>query len=172
MGNPKRKDGPSPAEVTEIALPGVGVRYEFVTEGGERLGVVHHRTGRRELLLYDTEDTDACREVIDLGEQDSRVLAELLGGSRIAEQLARLQQSVEGLVIDWLRVEPGSPFAGRTIGQSAARTRTGSSIVAVIRGEEALPAPGPDFALAPEDTLLVVGTGHGIEALARLLRSG
>jgi TrkA domain protein len=35
------------AVVNEIELPGIGVRYEFVTEGGARVGVVHHRTGER-----------------------------------------------------------------------------------------------------------------------------
>ena len=40
------------AVVNEVELPGIGVRYEFVTEGGARVGVVHHRTGERELVLY------------------------------------------------------------------------------------------------------------------------
>jgi hypothetical protein len=34
------------AVVNEVELPGIGVRYEFVTEGGARVGVVHHRTGQ------------------------------------------------------------------------------------------------------------------------------
>jgi TrkA domain protein len=50
------------------------------------------------------------------------------------------------------------------------RSRTGVSIVAVIRDETAFPAPGPDFGLEADDTLVVVGTAGGIEAVGELLR--
>ena len=158
-------------EIEETRLPGLGVRYEFRTARGSRLGVVHHRTGRRELLVYDPEDPDTCRDVIALDEEDSRTLAELLGASRVAEQVERLQQ-VEGLAIDWLPIPAETPFAGKTIGDTRARTQTGVSIVAVLRGDRAFPAPGPDFGLEPGDTILVVGTPRGIEELAVILRSG
>lgn len=159
------------ADVEETKLPGLGVRYEFVTGRGSRLGIVHHRTGRRELLVYDRDDPDTCRDVIALDEDDSRTLAELLGASRVAEQVERLQQ-VEGLAIDWLPISAGTPFSGKTIGDTAARSRTGVSIVAVLRGDGAIAAPGPEFELRAEDTLLVVGTPRGIEDLAVILRTG
>jgi TrkA domain protein len=44
--------------------------------------------------------------------------------------------------------------------------------VAVIRGDKAVPAPGPDLGLEAGDTLLVVGTPRGIEELSVILRSG
>lgn len=160
------------AEVHETKLPGLGIRYEFVTGRGNRLGVVHHRTGRRELLVYDPEDPDSCRDVIALDEDDSRTLAEILGGTRVEEELAKLKQAVEGLAIDWLPVVEGTPYAGRTIGETEARTRTGVSIVAVVRADQAFPAPGPDFRLEQGDTLVVVGTPRGIEDLAVILRTG
>jgi TrkA domain protein len=158
-------------EIEETHLPGLGVRYEFRTSRGTRLGIVHHRTGRRELVVYDADDPDSSREVIALDPDDSAALAEMLGASRVSEQLDRLQ-TVEGLAIDWLPVPADSPFAGRPIGDTQARSRTGTSIVAVIRGEGAVPAPGPDFGLEADDTLLVVGTPRGIEELSVILRSG
>ena len=157
------------AEVDETRLPGLGIRYDFQTARGSRLGVVHHRTGRRELLIYDQEDPDTCRDVIALDEDDSRTLAELLGASRVAEQIDHIQQ-VEGLAIDWLPIPTGTAYAGKTIGDTRARTRTGTSIVAVLRDGRAHPAPGPEFRLEPDDTLLVVGTPRGIEQLAVILR--
>ncbi|HEX2030237.1 MAG TPA: cation:proton antiporter regulatory subunit [Actinomycetota bacterium] len=158
-------------EINETRLPGLGIRYDFVTGRGNRLGVLHHRTGRRELLIYDPKDPDSCRDVIALSEDDSHTLAELLGGSRISEQLDHLQR-VEGLAIDWLSVSEGSPYSGKTIGDTQARSRTGVSVVAVLRGEEAFPAPAPNFGLHAGDTMLVVGTPRGIEDLAVLLHSG
>jgi K+/H+ antiporter YhaU regulatory subunit KhtT len=33
------------AKVKETTLPGVGVRHEFVTHGGDRMGTITHRSG-------------------------------------------------------------------------------------------------------------------------------
>ena len=159
-------------EIEETALPGVGLRYEFTSKEGERLGVIHHRSGRRELFIAEASDPDVCRESLDLDEEESHILAELIGGSRITAHLADLQQRVEGLAIDWLVLSEDSPYAGGTLGDARVRTRTGVSVVAVLRGEQAFPAPGPDFGLQRRDTLVVVGTPRGIEKLTELLRTG
>jgi TrkA domain protein len=156
-------------DIQETALPGVGLRHEFTTGAGRQLGVVTHLTGRRDLLVFDPEDPDTCQDVIKLSDEESDALAELLGASRIVGRLGRLQQQVEGLAIDWLPVRPGSPFAGRTIGDTRARTRTGVSIVAVLREHTAVPAPGPEFRFGPGDTAVVVGTPAGVRALAGIL---
>jgi TrkA domain protein len=49
------------------------------------------------------------------------------------------------------------------------RTRTGSSIVAVLRGANAIPSPGPDFRLAGGDTLIVIGTREGADSARVIL---
>lgn len=169
---PEPRDDDAMTVVSETPLPGVGIRFEFQTASGRRVAVIHHRSGRKELTVDDVRDPDASREILSLDEQDSRTLAELLGGSQIARELDQLQQRISGLGIDWLRVQEGAPFAGGTIGDTQARTRTGVSIVAVLRGDDAVPAPGPEQVLQADDTLVVVGTPRGIEELAVLLRTG
>lgn len=158
-------------EIHETRLPGVGLRHEFQTRSGERIGVVSHRTGRRDVVVYAADDPDACRASIALTSEESAALAELLGGSPIITRLIELQQKVEGLAIDWVPVPPGSPFAGRTIAAAGVRSVTGVSIVAVLRQGTAFPAPRPDFILQPGDTTIVVGTSEGIEALVELLEN-
>ena len=160
------------AVVREVPLPGIGVRYEFDLQDGHRVGVVHHRSGRREIVVFERDDPDTSHDLLRLGPEDSRTLAELLGVSQVAKELAELEQDVEGLAVDRLPLSGDSPYAGRTIGDTGARTRTGVSIVAVLRGGTAHPAPGPDAALESGDVLVVVGTPRGIEELAVLLRSG
>jgi TrkA domain protein len=158
--------------VSETPLPGLGVRFEFVTKGGARVGVLQRQGGRADLLVYDQADPDTALETISLSEEEARTLAELLGSSRVVEDLGRLRQRIEGLAIDWLPLDDASPFAGRTIGDTGARTRTGVSIVAVVRGDDAIPAPGPEHVLIAGDTLVVVGTPRGIEDLVVILRTG
>lgn len=159
-------------EIQETALPGVGIRHDFLTTDGRRIGVISHRTGRRELFICDADDPDTPIEVIDLDREESGALADLLGGSRVVEQLSRLQQEVEGLAIDWIPIPTESPYAGRTLGETGARTRTGVSIVAILRQGTAAPAPGPDHTLAEGDTLVVVGTPNGIKRLIELMHTG
>ena len=158
--------------VSETPLPGLGVRYEFETSQGVRVGVLHHQGGRQDLVIYDREDPDSARAGVKLNEGESRTLADLLGGTRVVEDLGRLRQQIEGLSIDWLPLPEGGPFEGRTIGDTAARTRTGVSVVALMRGDTPIPAPGPSQPLEAGDTLVVVGTAHGIARLAELLRTG
>jgi TrkA domain protein len=154
-------------DIDETMLPGVGVRHEFVTRAGERVGVVTHRRGRRELLVYDSADPDACRESLQLTAEESLALAVLLGGSRTTTAMPR--HPVDGLAVDWVRVPPDSPFAGLTIAAAGVRSVTGVSIVAVLRRGTAVPSPRPDFALEAADTAVVVGTVEGIEAFVELL---
>lgn len=159
-------------KIQETSLPGVGMRHDFTAEDGSRIGVVHHRTGRRELFVCSSDDPDAVTVSLNLSDDDSHALSEALGGSTVIENLGSLQQQIEGLAIDWLTVEPGTPYAGKTIGDARIRTRTGVSVVAVIRGEQAYPAPGPEFMVDAEDTLVVVGTPGGIKTVNEILTAG
>jgi TrkA domain protein len=156
-------------EIQQTTLPGVGLRQELTTSGGRQLGVVSYRTGRRDLLLYDPDDPDACQEVIRLTPEEADALADLLGANRLTGPLAELQQQLEGLAISWLTIHDRSPYARGTIADTQARSRTGVSIVAVLREQTAFPAPTPDFGFQPGDTAVVVGTPDGVRALAGLL---
>jgi TrkA domain protein len=160
------------SEIREVKLPGVGARFEFETQDGKVVGVVTHRTGRREIYVASGDDKDRFDLMLGLTSTDARILAELLGASRVSEELADLQQRIEGLVIDWLPLREDSPYAGRPMGDARIRTRTGVSLVAVVRGDEAFPVPGPDLILVGGDYLVVVGTHRGIEDLVEILRGG
>jgi len=156
-------------EIFETPLPGVGVRYEFVTGRGRRLGVLVHRDGQRELLVYDEDDADSCRDVLELGRDESASLVELLGGTKITEHLADLRHQVEGLSIEWITLESMAPLAHRTIGEGRVRTVTGASVVAVLRGGASHPGPGPEFTLLPGDIVLVTGAIEGVEAARKII---
>jgi TrkA domain protein len=155
-------------EVTETQLPGVGVRHEFTTASGERLAVLSHRTGRREIAVYDRADPDTCSTVLRLSPDETRTLAELLGGSPVSETAAAVQQ-LEGVAIDWMRIGPSAAETTASIGEGRLRTRTGASVVALVRGDATFPAPGPDVALAEGDVVVAVGTPDGLRRLRDLL---
>lgn len=160
------------SEIERTQLPGVGTRFDLIIEDGRRIGVIHHRTGRREIFVCPEHDPDTAIVTLDLTDDEVHDLVDLLGGSRVVENLSHLQQHIEGLAIDWLTVEPDSAYANKTIGDARIRTRTGVSVVAVLRGETPHPAPGPEFLMEPSDLLVVVGTSGGIAMVREILRSG
>lgn len=158
-----------PTRVEETLLPGIGLRHDFETAAGRRVGVVSHRDGRRELVVYDARDPDACVAQVRLTSEEADALAEILGAARVIERLAALRQQVEGLVSEEIPIRAGSGYDGRPLGDTRARTRTGASIVAVIRGGEVIASPGPDFRFAAGDVVVVVGTAPGVAAVADIL---
>lgn len=157
------------ADIQETHLPGVGIRHDFETSEGRRLGVITHRTGRRDLLLYSEEDPDACGNTVHLSEDEAHVLADVLGGSRVARSVGDTLQSVDGIVIDWLLVTSAWECAGRPLRDMNLRERTGVTVVAVVRDGETIPAPGPDFEVHADDTVVVVGTVQGVASAFEML---
>ncbi len=156
-------------DVSETLLPGVGIRYEFVTEAGTHVGLVVRRDGRGDLVVYDAEDPDICTSMLTLTAAEAETVADLLGGPRIAERFADLSREIPGLSAADLQVPAGSRYAGRALGDTRTRSRTGASIVAVVRGEDVVASPPPTEVLHVDDILVVVGTEEAIAGVQRIL---
>ncbi len=156
-------------DVNETLLPGVGIRYEFATRAGARVGLVARRDGSFEVAVYDPVDPDVAHVVMTLSQSEADTLAELLGAPRIAERFADLTREIPGLVAAQLEVPAGSRFAGRPLGQTRARTRTGASVVAVVRGPLVVASPTPQQQLQAGDVLVVIGTEAGVSAVREIL---
>jgi K+/H+ antiporter YhaU regulatory subunit KhtT len=131
--------------VEQTTLPGIGVRHDLITSSGRRIGVVSHRNGRRDLVLYDDDDPDACRADIPLTDDEAEALADILGASLMLGQLSGLRQQAAGLLTEQISIPAGSPYVGRRLGDTKARTRTSASIVAVLREREVIASPDPTF---------------------------
>lgn len=157
-------------QIHQTRLPGVGMRHDFETNGGDRIGVIHHHSGRRDLLIYDRDDPDSCQSVIPLDEDDSHNLTELLGAAQVVQEINQLQQSLGGLVIDWIPISKNWSCAGHTIAEVDIRTRTGVLIVAVVRGQDTTPSPMADFVLQSGDIAVVIGKPDAIKKAVELLQ--
>lgn len=160
-------------DVRETKLPGVGLRYEFENRDGERIAVIARRGGDFELFVCAVPgDPDSARRVFRLSEREADALAQILGAPRMVEGYADLTKEVPGLRAGQAIVTAGSPYDGRPLGDTRARTRTGASIVAIVRGEQVLASPGPAELLVAGDVLVVIGTDDGIAAVRQLVDQG
>jgi TrkA domain protein len=171
MSRVSREIDSTSLQIDKTALPGIGLRYEFMTAEGRRVAVISFRDGRRELVVYDTVDPDAGREVLSLTDREGDALAELLGAPRIVERLADMQRDLAGLETHQMVVPAGSRYDGRPLGETQARTRTGASIVAVVREGEVIASPRPDFIFKGGDLVVVVGNETALAGVARILES-
>lgn len=159
-------------EVKEVLLPGVGLRYEFDNHDGDRIGVIARRSGDFEVVVYSAADPDQARPVFRLTDEEADALAQILGAPRLVERFADLTKEVPGLDAGQVEVAAGSPFVDRALGQTRARTRTGASIVAIVRDEEVLASPGPEEVLHAHDVLVVIGTEDGITRVRQIIDQG
>jgi TrkA domain protein len=156
-------------DLVETLLPGVGIRYELTTKAGRHLGIVVRREGSVEIAVYEEDDPDRAQGVVRLAADEAAALADVLGAPRMTERFADLSREVPGLRSARFALRPGSPFVGRRLGDTQARTRTGCSIVALVRGAEVVTSPGPAQSLQEGDVLVVIGSEHGLERLGDLL---
>jgi TrkA domain protein len=158
--------------VEQTALPGIGVRHDLMTSAGRTIGVVSHRNGRRDLVVYDVDDPDACAADVPLTDDEAEALADILSASLMLSQLAGLGSQAAGLVTEQVSIPAGSPFVARPLGDTRTRTLTGASIVAVLRDREVIASPGPSFVFEAGDVVVVVGTREGINRVTALLANG
>jgi TrkA domain protein len=160
-------------DVRRVKLPGVGVLHTFVTDDGGKVGVITHRSGHSDLITFSDEDggSDATKVSLRLDEDEAHTLAELLGGTQITESLTKLD-AIPGLTIDWFTVDYEDHIAGKKLGNLASRGVVGLTVVAVVRGESANPAPSDDFTVFPGDTLVVAGSPEKVAKAFAFYRSG
>jgi len=148
-------------------LPGIGLQYDFTTADGEHLSVIAHRNGSRSLDAYRGDDPGDAGFSLHLTTEEAAVLADALLAGHDDPRLLRADEL--GLVADRIALSAVSRWNGRPHGTTRLRTRTGASVVAILRGPNPIPSPAPAFRLAGGDTLIVIGTREGADAAAALL---
>lgn len=155
--------------VEKVDLPGIGFRHDVIMSSGRRISVVTHRDGSRELALFDEIDPDASTDSLPLSDQEAAALADLLGNSVSLSQVTGLSEQAAGLFTEHLLLSADSRYAGGPLGDTKARTRTGVSIVALVRDGVVIPSPGPASLLEAGDDIVAVGIREGLDKLAKII---
>ena len=160
--------------IRESDLPGIGRKFQIEAQSGDKLIVVVHDDGRRELYHFDPNDPDELLSMVTLNDTEARQVAGIIGGLNYTPKaLESMSITLEGLVIEWYKVEPGSAAIGHTIGQLQVRQTTGATIMAIIEkdGRKHI-NPGPDQTLTEEVTLVIAGERQQVQAFKRLIAQG
>src|SRR2546426_10691071 len=72
------------------------------------------------------------------------------------------------MAVERLRLPPDSPPVGKTLAATGLRTQTGALVLAVARGADEIPAPGPHFRLAADDVPVRGGQPPPLRAAGRV----
>jgi TrkA domain protein len=155
--------------IERTALPGIGICHTTTTARRQRLGIICHLSGRRDLVLYDPADPQRAAHAVVFDPTEAHHIADLLDATITIDHLTDLEQQITGITAARIRIPVGSPYDARPLRDTRARTRTGACIVAVIRDQQVTPAPDPDFVVHHGDTIVAVGAHDGITALTDLL---
>jgi TrkA domain protein len=158
-------------DIREHDLPGVGKKFAIVTGEGDRMTVIIHNTGAREIYHF-KKGEDYPFHAIRLTDAEARKMGAVLGGAYFQPPLAATMDMVmEQLSIEWLKVEAGSPLEGKTIQESAIRQQTGASVIAILRGGSAHPNPQPADLIFAGDTLMVIGDRQQVESFSSMCKN-
>lgn len=155
--------------IERVDLAGIGFRDDVVTSSGARFGVLSHRDGSREVAIFSAEDPDATAATLVITPQEAGAVAELLGSATLLDQISKIADTVPGIFTEQLSLPADSKFIDKELGDTQARTKTGVSIVAIVREGKVIASPRPGQDLASGDILVAVGTRPGLDALAEIL---
>jgi TrkA domain protein len=150
----------------------VGVCHTATTEAGQRLGIISHVSGRREIVLYDPDDPDRAARTVSLDPDEAQHIADLLNATVTIDHVTELERRVDGIAAVRIRVPLGSGCHGRPLRDVSVQSGTGFSVVAVIRGGRVTTAPGVDFVLRHDDVVVAVGDSRGVAVLTDILTAG
>lgn len=160
--------------ISEANLPGVGHKFQIETARGDRLVIILHDDGTREVYHYLRKHFEKAASVITLVDSEARQIAGILGGlTYVPKALPSTELVLEDLVLEWFTIDDDASCVGRTIRDIQARTLTGASIVSIIEpNREKRTNPEADTVLNAGATLILAGDRATNAALKELLTLG
>ena len=160
--------------ISESSLPGVGHKFQVETASGDRLIIVIHDDGTRELYHFLRRNPDRAASVITLADSEARQVAGIIGGlTYVPKALPSREIVLDDLLLEWYTIEPESACIGRTIRDLQVRTATGASIVSIIEPNRVKHInPEADTVLQEGATIILAGERRTIAALKQLLVHG
>ncbi len=160
--------------IRETSLPGVGRKFQIETTNGDRLVIVIHDDGTRELYHFERKKPDRVASVVRLADSEARQIAGIIGGlTYVPKALPSAEIVLDDLLLEWFTIERGSACIGKSIRELQVRTATGASIVSIIEPDRMKRInPEADTVLNEGATLILAGDRKTIAHLKRLLVTG
>lgn len=159
--------------IRESELPGIGYKFEIITRNQDKLVIVIHDDGRREIYHFDADDHEEVLSSATFNDSEARQIAGILGGMTYKPKaLESVEFAFDDIIIEWYQVEPNAPAVNKTIGELDIRNNFGVTVIAIKKkSTKKSQNPGPDTVIGAGDTLVVSGERKQIKELIEKLLS-
>lgn len=159
--------------VKETDLPGIGKKFLLKARSGDKMVIIVHDDGRREIYHYYIDDPDESISMVTLDDEESRCIAAILGGMTYRPQALDPEVELGDMVIEWYKVEPGAYALGKTIGDLRIRQSTGGTIIAIVEQDnKKIINPGPEAKIHNGATVVILGEKGQVKACKQLIFHG
>ncbi|KAF1679471.1 cation:proton antiporter regulatory subunit [Bacillus sp. SKDU12] len=155
--------------IRESELPGIGHKVEIMTRNRDKMSIVIHHDGRRELYYFDENDHEECVASVQFDDVEARQVSAILGGMAYKPKaLERVESALDDLIIEWCKAEAGAPAVHHTIGDLDARREYHVTVIAIIKkSQDKQLNPGSETVIDEGDTLVISGESNGLKRLIR-----
>ncbi|ATW26460.1 cation:proton antiporter regulatory subunit [Candidatus Formimonas warabiya] len=160
--------------IHETELPGIGQKFVIKARSGDKLVVIIHDDGRREMYHFAYDDPDDSISMITLDDNEARQVAAIVGGIIYKPKaLETIEVALDDLVIEWIKMEPDFPCLGKTIGELEVRKKTGATIIALVGKDHAkVLNPGPEHVFKEGTTVVIIGEKEQVKKCRYLIAKG
>lgn len=157
----------------ESDLPGIGRKFETITDNKDKVVIIIHDDGRREMHHYDDDDYEESISSVTFTDSEARQIAGILGGMAYKPKaLETIELAFDDLVIEWFKVESNAPVSGKSIGEIDIRSNYSINVIAILKkSQEKLLNPGPEALLDPGDMIIISGERKNVKKAIKELFS-
>ncbi|WP_339205887.1 cation:proton antiporter regulatory subunit [Bacillus sp. FSL W8-1143] len=153
-------------KVRETELPGIGHKAEMITRNNEKLAIITHDDGRREMYHFQEDDHEESISDILLNDEEARQIAAILGGMVYKPKaLETVEVAIDKLMIEWFKIEKNAPAVQQTIGDLSVCQYDQVTVIAIVRKSYEKMNPGPETVIEEGDTLVISGERQEIKNL-------
>lgn len=152
-------------------LPGIGKRYTFKTANGDQVTTILHHNGNREIYHFSPDEEDDPDFNMTLTDEEARQLGTILLGvdyQPISDD--RVELFLKNIRMEWIKVDADSDIANKKIIDSQIRSRTGSTIIGIQRGDTMIGSPDINEVILPGDVLMAIGNRDQTRCLENMCK--
>ncbi|MBA2872846.1 TrkA domain protein [Anoxybacillus calidus] len=160
--------------IRESELPGIGKKFEVFTKNKDKMVIIIHDNGRRELYYFEQDNYEDYVASAAFDDAEARQIAAIIGGMTYKPRaLETIEIAFDELVIEWFKVERSAKAANQSIGQLNVRQSFDVNIIAIVKkNHQVIHTPGPETIIEEGDTLIVSGERTQVKNMVKELLAG
>jgi TrkA domain protein len=158
----------------ETELPGIGMKFQIDTNSGDKLVIILHEDGKREIHHFDYDDPEDSISMVTLDDTEARRVGAILGGMvYMPTALETVDVEFEDMVIEWFKIPAQAKSINMTLGDLDVRNQTGATIIAFVNKDHVKTInPGSQEVIRKDCTLVIIGERSHVKQCKKLILEG